>query len=372
MNLDFSDDQKALRAELARFLSSRQPLKGLRAALDGRADYDATLWLELGELGWLSVAIPEEFGGLGLGHDTLCCITEELGGSMAAIPLESSIFLVVEALLLFGTEAQKHRWLPELGAGRCIGAFALAEGWGAMAASSIASTVSAGRLFGTKVAVADGAICDLMLVSALEKGEPRLFLVDAKDRGVTRIKQAGVDPSHAPARILFDSAVAEPLGDSGIGWSAVRRLLDRAAVLFAFAQVGSADAALAMALGFAKERKAFGRLIGSFQAIKHKLADVWIGNELARANSYYAAWVLEEDRPELPLAAATARISACEALERAARELIQVHGGVAVTWEHDAHLFYRRAQHLALMLGGPREWQGQVVAALAENTMGAD
>jgi acyl-CoA dehydrogenase len=371
LNLDFSDDQKALKAELARYLSSREPRKGFRAALDGHADHDARLWLELGDLGWLSVAIPSEYGGLGLGHDVLCCAAEELGRSMAAIPLESSIFLVVEALLLFGTEAQKCRWLPELGKGRCIGAFAIAEGAGAMTGASIACTVSAGRLSGTKVAVVDGAICDLLLVVALEEGEPQLFLVDANDPGVTRTRQAGIDPSHTPTLVRFDSAATEPLGEARLGWSAVRRLLDRAAVLFAFAQLGSADAALQLALDFAKERKAFGRLIGSFQAIKHKLADVWIGNELARANSYYAAWALEEDRPELPLAAATARISACEALERAARELIQVHGGVAVTWEHDAHLFYRRGQHLALMLGGPREWQGQVVAALAENTMGA-
>jgi acyl-CoA dehydrogenase len=371
VNLDFSDDQKMLKGELARYLSSREPRKGFRAALDGLADHDAELWLELGELGWLSVAIPSEYGGPGLGHDMLCCVAEELGRSMAAIPLESSIFLVVEALLLFGTEAQKSRWLPELGKGRCIGAFAIAEGPGAVAESSIACTVSVGRLSGTKVAVADGAICDLMLVVALEGAEPRLFLVDANDRGVTRTRQTGIDPSHVPALVKFDSAAAEPLGESGIGWSAVRRLLDRAAVLFAFAQVGSADAALQISLDFAKERKAFGRLIGSFQALKHKLADVWIGNELARANSYYAAWVLQGNRPELPLAAATARISACEALESAARELIQVHGGIAVTWEHDAHLFYRRAQHLALMLGGPREWQGQVVKALAENTTGA-
>jgi alkylation response protein AidB-like acyl-CoA dehydrogenase len=155
-----------------------------------------------------------------------------------------------------------------------------------------------------------------------------------------------------------------PLGAAG--WGDIQHLLDRAAVSVAFEQLGTADAALKFGLEYVKDRKAFGRQIGSFQAIKHKLADVWIANELARSNNYYAAWALQIDAPELGLAASTARVASSEALERAARELIQVHGGIAVTWAHDAHLYYRRGQHLSLLLGGLREWQSRLTGHLAQ------
>ncbi|MET0987479.1 MAG: acyl-CoA dehydrogenase family protein, partial [Steroidobacteraceae bacterium] len=164
--------------------------------------------------------------------------------------------------------------------------------------------------------------------------------------------------------IEFDRAPAEILGESQ-GWRSVREVLDRAAVVVAFEQLGTADAALEMARTYALTRQAFGRPIGSFQAVKHKLADVYIGNELARSNAYYAAWALQSRASVLPLAAATARVSASEALERAARGLIQVHGGIGVTWEHDCHLYYRRAQHLSVVLGGLNEWQHRLVDELS-------
>jgi alkylation response protein AidB-like acyl-CoA dehydrogenase len=166
------------------------------------------------------------------------------------------------------------------------------------------------------------------------------------------------------ATVGFSGAPAARLGRGG--WAEIETLLNRAAVLWSFEQLGSADAALKLAREYVLERTAFGRVIGSFQAIKHKLADVWIANELARANAYYAAWALEANAPELPAAAATARVAASEALERAARELIQVHAGIGVTWEHDAHLFYRRGQTLNLGLGGLREWQARLVRAIAD------
>jgi acyl-CoA dehydrogenase len=293
----------------------------------------------------------------------LCLVAEGLGHSLSAVPVASSIFLVAEALLLFGSEAQKQAYLPELGSGRKIGAFAIAEAVGALRPGAIAATYSNGLLNGTKIGVSDGMIADLLLTVALDGGEPRLFLVEVNAEGVSRKAQTGVDPSHAPAIICFQQAVAQPLGPAV--WSDIRRLLDRAAVLVAFEQIGVADATLEIGLEYSKQRKAFGRLTGSFQAIKHKLADVWISNQLARSNAYYAAWALQRSAEVLPLAAATARVAAGEALERAARELIQVLGGIGVTWEHDAHLYYRRGQHLSLMLGGLREWQDRVAQQLA-------
>jgi alkylation response protein AidB-like acyl-CoA dehydrogenase len=366
VNLDFSDEQKDLARELAAVLAAHDGRRSSRSALDGEAPYDAELWRELGQLGWLAAPYPEPFGGQGLGHEMLCVVAQEVGRSMAAIPFTSSICLAAEAIWLFGSDRQKERLLAPLLAGETIGALAVAECAGPLRTEAIDTRVCGGRLHGHKVAVADGTIADVLVVAAREDETIRLFLVDATGPGVTREARTGVDPSHVPAAVQFDDVAAEPLGDEAgdSGWNEVERLLERAAVAVAFQEVGVADAALAMALAYAKERHAFGRPIGSFQAIKHKLADVWTATELARANAYFAAWALAADAPELPLAAATARVSAGEAVERAVREMIQVHGAVAATWEHDATLFYRRAQHLALVLGGTNEWRHRVTSQL--------
>jgi acyl-CoA dehydrogenase len=189
-------------------------------------------------------------------------------------------------------------------------------------------------------------------------------LVNLAAPGVARGTLPMVDPSADHAKLDFDSAPAELLGTGGHGWDAVQRLLDRAAILTAFAQVGGAAASLEMATAYAKERFAFGRPIGSFQAIKHKLADVYVATELARSNAYYGAWALSADAADLPLAAATARVSASDAFFLAAKENIQVHGGVGFTWDYDCHLFYRRAKLLALSLGSQRYWKDRVVSEL--------
>jgi alkylation response protein AidB-like acyl-CoA dehydrogenase len=364
MNLDFSDEQKAARDQLRRLLQGFPGLKSSRHALEGREAFDRRLWAQLGRDGWLGCAVPEAYGGQDLGYEMLCCVAGEIGRSMAAVPFSASAVLASDALARGGSNAQRQAWLPALTRGERIGVAALAEGAGALRPESIRTRFSSGRIHGTKLGVGDGLIADLLVVLAQSGDGPGLYLIDAHAAGVRRESQCGIDPAHAPARIHFEGAGAEPLPGLA-GWSAVQALFDRAAIVVAFEQVGVADAALAMALDYAKTRHAFGRVIGSFQAIKHKLADVYIANELARANAFYAAWALQSDAPALPLAAAAARVSATEALERAARELIQVHGGIAVTWEHDSHLFYRRAQYLGLMLDGLRAWQDRLVAALA-------
>ena len=363
VNLDFSEEQKSLQTQLRGQLERHSGLKSARDALEGRAAFDAVLWRELGDLGWLSVALPEELGGQNLGHEMLCLVAEEIGRSMAALPFASSICLAAEAILTAGSEEQRREWLPTIGAGKKLGAFAIAEEAGVLHARAIRTTCAAGRIHGCKVGVSDGMVADVFVVVALRDGEPQLFLVRADEPGLSRQAQTGVDPSHAPALLQFADVVAQPL--NSFGWGSVRNLLDRAATLIAFEQIGAADAALGLSLEYAQQRVAFGRVIGTYQAIKHKLADVWIANQLARANAYYGAYALQSDAKALPLAAATARVSASEALERAARELIQVHGGIGVAWEHDAHLYYRRSQQLSLQLGGLREWQDRLVVGLA-------
>ncbi len=205
-----------------------------------------------------------------------------------------------------------------------------------------------GTFRGTKLPVPDGDVADFAIVAArAADGTPAgvsLYLADLGSGGVTRTPVATVDPTRSHARITFEGAAAEPLGAAGAGWPLVERLLDRAAVLVAFEQVGGAQAALEMASDYALGRFAFGRPIGSFQAIKHKLADMYVAVELARSNAYYAAWALSTKAAELPVAAAAARVAASEAFFHAAKENIQTHGGMGFTWEFDCHLYYRRAK----------------------------
>jgi alkylation response protein AidB-like acyl-CoA dehydrogenase len=212
----------------------------------------------------------------------------------------------------------------------------------------------------------DGDVADFAVVVAGEahSGRAGLFLVDLTGPGVTRTSITTVDPTRSHARLVFDGAAAESLGAPGAGWPLVERLLDRAAVLVAFEQLGGAQAALDMARDYALGRFAFGRQIASFQAIKHKLADMYVGVELARSNAYYGAWALSKNAPELPVAAATARVAATEAYYQNAKENIQVHGGMGFTWEFDCHLHYRRAKLTALMLGSARRWKDLLVTRL--------
>jgi alkylation response protein AidB-like acyl-CoA dehydrogenase len=364
MNFDFSDDMKQLRDHARKFLTEHCPPKTARQVLEGAAPYDRPLWQKLAEMGWLGAAVPEEFGGAGLGYEGLCVLAEELGQALAPVPFASSVYLATEAIVLAGTEAQRRAQLPVLAAGTRIGCFALAEGLGNPSPKRLASSVAGGKLSGTKWPIADGGIADLAVVAALENGKPGLFLVDLNGAGVARETVDTVDPSRNHAKLVFTKAPAERLNDAGDGWGLVRRLLDRAAILIAFEQIGGAQACLDMAKTHALERYAFGRPIGSFQAIKHKLADVYIATELARSNAYYGAWALATDAAELPLAAATARVAATQAFHLASKENIQTHGGMGFTWELDCHLYYRRSKHLALTLGSTPWWQDRLIAEL--------
>lgn len=365
MNFDFSEEQRQLRDQARKFLAAEASPARVRAVLEGQAPYDRALWEGMVDLAWPGTAIPESHGGAGYGYLELCVIAEELGRSLAPTPFSSSVYLATEAILAAGSTEQKQRYLPALASGEVIGCLALAEG-AAAPVGAIDATARSGRLSGTKLPVADGDVADLAVVVARDGSDDALglFLVDLTGPGVTREPVATVDPTRSHARIVFDRAPAEPLGATQDGGTLLGRLLDRAAVLVAFEQVGGAQAALDMARDYALGRFAFGRPIASFQAIKHKLADMYVAIELARSNAYYGAWALSTDAPELPVAAAAARISASEAFFLAAKENIQTHGGMGFTWEFDCHLYYRRAKLLALALGSPRRWKDVLIARL--------
>jgi alkylation response protein AidB-like acyl-CoA dehydrogenase len=367
VNFDFTDDQKALKDEARRFLGAVSPLTVVRAALEDPAlGYDKALWQRIGEQGWCGATIPEAFGGIGMGHVELCALAEELGRALAPVPFASTVYLYAEALLAAGSEEQKTALLPQVAAGALIGTLAISEGPGVLVPERIATYFSAGKLTGTKLPVTDGMAADRAIVLASSDEGPGLFLVDLSDAGVERRMVSTIDPTRGAAEIIFTEAPAQPLGATGEGLKVLSRIQDRAAVLIAFEQLGGADRCLEMARDYALERFAFGRPIGSYQAIKHKLADVFVKNQVARANAYYGAWALSTDALELPLAAATARVAGSAAYLLAARENIQTHGGIGFTWEADCHFFYRRARHLGLILGAPRDWKRRLADRLEQ------
>lgn len=366
MNFDFSDEQKQLRDEARRYLAEHSSPKAVRAVLDGAKPYDSELWRGLAGMGFLGVAVPEEFGGAGAGHLELCVIAEEMGRALAPVPFSSSIYLATEAIMLAGSQEQKQKYLPGLASGETIGTLALFEGSGNPSPRAVKAAVTSGTLSGKKVPVPDGEIADIAIVAARtgqggRETDVALFIVDLKGKGVSRKNLTNVDPTRNQAEILFDNCPAEPLGATGEGWSILTRVLDRAAVLLAFEQVGGADRALEMGRDYALDRVAFGRPIGSFQAVKHLLADMYVSATLARSNAYYGAWALSTNASELSEAAAAARISATQAFQHCAKNNIQVHGGMGFTWEFDCHLYYRRSNALALGLGSLSYWEDQLI-----------
>lgn len=367
MNFEFSEEQNLLREQANAFLRDSCPPSAVRAILEGDAPCDAELWRKIAELGWTATTIPERYGGLGLSYLELCVIAEELGRAVAPVPFSSSAYLATEALLLAGSEAQKEAWLPRLANGEIIGTFALGEGAGQASPRTLGTSASGGKLRGVKVPVADGDVANFAVVVAKSDAGDGASLHLAPLDGVKRQPVQTLDPSRSHARIEFNDADAEPLGADGAGWGLTQQLLDRAAVLFAWEQVGGASAALEQAREYALGRYAFGRPIAGHQAIKHKLASAYVKNTLARSNCYYGAWALSTEAPELPLAAATARVSAIEAYYFASKENIQTHGGMGFTWEFDCQFHYRRAKLLSVNIGSEGVWQERLIAAIERN-----
>ncbi len=367
MNFDFSEDQEVMRGEARRFLADKCPPRAVRDVLE-RPDvsHDAGLWQAIAANGWTGIAIPEAYGGVGAGYLELCVLAEELGRALAPVPFSSSIYLAAEALLIAGDEAIKSEWLPRLADGSAIGTLALSEGPGFPAFAQMRTRAAGSgeevRLTGVKTAVLDGTAATAAVVAAQGADGVGLYWVALDQPGVTRTAEPGIDDSRKLARIALDGAAARRIGASDA--ATLETLLDRAAVLFAFEALGGANAALDMGVAYAKQRYAFGRAIGSFQAIKHRLADCYGALELARSNCFFAAWALSTGDAELPQAAACARLSTAHAYFECAKENIQVHGGMGFTWEVDAHLHYRRARLVRSAIGNRAWWQDRLVRAL--------
>ncbi len=374
MNFDFSEDQRQLRDTARRALV---PFAGAaREALEGGPGSElgglgSGMWSLAGEMGWLGAAIPERFGGVGLGRLELCVLAEEFGRILAPIPFSSTVYAFAETLMACADEATQAHWLAQVAAGKAIGCLAASEGAGTVSPGRIEAALRGGKLYGSKTPVADGDSAHAAIVLAKdESGGLRLVLVALSQAGVSRKVLETLDPTRGHAELSFDGAAATPLGAPGSGWGEYERACDRVAALLAFEQLGGAQACLDMAVGYAKSRYAFGRPIGSFQAIKHKLADMYVAIEVARSNAYYGAWALEQGGRELAQAAAAARVAASEAFTLAAKENVQTHGGMGFTWAADCHMFMRRAKLLAVQIGAPGVWREKLVRALEQSNQG--
>ncbi len=366
MDLGFDAEQEELRRSARSFLREQSSSEQVRRAMASEPGYDPALWRRIGaELGWTALTVPEEYGGLGLSYVELVALLEEMGSALLCAPFFSSICLAASAILLGGNEAQKREHLPGIAAGETVATLASTESsgrWDADGITAIARRDGGGFVLdGTKSFVLDGAAADLLVVAARRAGSSgeegvSLLLVPADAAGVERRPLPTMDQTRRQAEVAL-RAVRVPgnamLGGEGAGWATLSRTLDLAAIALAAEQVGGAQRCLDMAVEYAKTRVQFGRPIGSFQAIKHKCADMLVLVESARSAVYYAGAAAAGGDPELPLLACTAKAYCSEAYFRCAADCIQVHGGVGFTWEHDAHLHFKRARSSEALLGSP-------------------
>lgn len=367
MNFDFSDDQKLLRDEVRKFLHKESPLTAVREVIDAQGSHDARVWQGLADLGVTVLMLPQSCGGIGLGAMELCLVAEEVGRQLSPVPLASTMYLATQAVLLGASAAQQAQWLPRVAQGACGVLAAPLDGEIDLATLP---RYLGQALQGAVPLVADGLIAQWAVVLAVDEADQLVWVVSALEQGLSRRALATLDPSKPFAAWTFSGTPAEGLDAVADPRAVLQRVRDRAAVLLAFEQLGAADAALEMASAYARERKAFGRAIGSYQGIKHKLADLYTDIQMARAHCYYGAWALTADTsqpegaPELAAAAASARVSASRALSLMAQENLHIHGGMGYTWEVDCHLFYRRARQYAVLLGNEHLWSERLVGEL--------
>jgi alkylation response protein AidB-like acyl-CoA dehydrogenase len=358
VDFGFSEEQEELRRSVRRFCEDRSGEVEVRRLMETVEGFDPVVWGLMGEqLGLLGLVVPERFGGSGFGWVELVVVLEEMGRCLLCAPFFSTVALAENLLLASGDEEAQAELLPELASGASVGTVALAEvsgRWDEAGVGLVARRSGSGWvLSGEKMYVLDGHVADVVLVVARTEAGVSNFVVRRGAAGMEATSLPTMDMTRKQARLGFDGTPARLVGADGGGWAAVSKMLDRAAVALAAEQVGGAQRVLEMAVDYAKVRVQFGRPIGSFQAIKHKCADMLLEVESARSAAYYAGWAAAEDNDELPVVASLAKSYCSEAYFHAAAENIQIHGGIGFTWEHPAHLYFKRAKSSELLFGDP-------------------
>jgi alkylation response protein AidB-like acyl-CoA dehydrogenase len=358
MNFAFSEEQDELRRSVHRFLEDKSPETEVRRLMETTEGYDPAVWAQMAEqLGLTSLIIPERFGGAGFTYVELVVVLEEMGASLLCAPFFSTVALATNALLTSGDEKAEEYLLPGIAAGETIGTLAFTEDSGRWDPEGITLAASPSgngwTLNGHKSFVVDGHVAGLVLVVGRTAAGLSLFGVKGDATGLTRTPLATMDQTRKQARLEFSDTPGWLIGAEGGADPGLRKTLDLAAVALAAEQVGGAQRCLDSSVEYAKTRIQFGRPIGSFQAIKHKCADMLLEVESAKSAAYYAGWAAAEDSDELPVVASLAKSYCSEAYFHAAAENIQIHGGIGFTWEHPAHLYFKRAKSSELMLGDP-------------------
>jgi alkylation response protein AidB-like acyl-CoA dehydrogenase len=366
VDFGFSAEQDLLRQTARSFLEKECPSTFVRRMMDEPAGTTDEFWQKLAELGWLGLVYPERFGGVGLGFVDLTVVLEEMGRVVMPGPFFSTVLLGGLAILEAGSEAQQAAWLPKIAAGETRATLALAEESGRWDAGGIELVAKASKggfvLTGTKLFVPDAHDADLFVV-AVRTGKPTkenpgagvsLFLVDADTKGVATTLLPTMDQTRKLGEVTFtrvELGADALLGAADQGWAPLARVLDRATVGLCAEMCGGAQRVLEMCTEYAKIRTAFGKPIGAYQAVKHKCADMLVHVENAKSITYYAAWAMDEGVDEAPLAAAMAKAYVSDAYRKAAGDGIQLHGGIGFTWEHDLHLYFKRAKGSEVTFG---------------------
>ena len=358
MNFAFSEEQEELRRTVRAFLEQKSPETEVRGLMETSDGYDAAVWKQMGEqMGLHGLIVPEEYGGSGFTYVELGVVLEEMGRALLCAPFFSTVALAANALVHSGDDVAKKTYLPGIASGETIATVAFTEPSGKWdeAGITMPAKKSGGSwtLKGTKSFVLDGHTASLIIVAARTGKGVSLFAVDSGAKGLTRTALSTMDQTRKQAKLDFADTPAALIGVEGKGWETLGRMLDLAAVALAAEQVGGAQKVLEMAVEYAKVRVQFGRPIGSFQAIKHKCADMLLEVESAKSAAYYAMWCASELNDELPSVASLAKAYCSEAYFHATAENIQIHGGIGFTWEHPAHLYFKRAKSSELLFGDP-------------------
>jgi alkylation response protein AidB-like acyl-CoA dehydrogenase len=367
MDFAFNEDQEELRRYVRQYLDDKATSDVVRRLMDSTEGHSAEIWSEIAEMGWQAMAIPEEYGGAGFGFLELAVVLEEQGRALFTAPFFSTAVLAAHALLLGGTEDQKQRFLPGIAAGDVIATVAASDATGELTANGTETTAVADGdgwvLSGAKRFVLDGHTADLLIVTAATDQGLGAFVVDGSELNTSVLPT--MDATRKQAEVTLDRVKVDRAARLETDVESLLSRLDLiAGAALSIESVGAAQKCLDMSVEYAKDRKQFNRPIGSFQSIKHKCADMLVQLEAAKSAAYYAAWAVSEDSDDAEEAVSIAKAYCTDAFYHCAAENIQIHGGIGFTWEHDAHLYFKRAKSSQLMFGSPRAHRERLAALI--------
>jgi len=376
MNFGFNEEQELLRSTARKFFENECASETVRKLMDGPEGMTPDLWKKIAEQGWTGLIFPDEHGGMGLGFVDLVVLMEEMGRAVVPGPFFSTVLLGGLAVREAGTDEQRKAWLPKISSGEARATLAWMEPSAELGARGImlqATAKGAGfQLSGTKLFVHDAHTADLIVVAARTSSGQNpedgvsLFLVPRGTPGLHVTLLPTMDQTRKLCEVTLDGVVlgAEALmGQAASGWAPLARVIDRATVALCAEMCGGAQKVLEMTVEYAKIRQAFGRPIGSYQGVKHRAADMLVDVENSKSITYYAAWAMDEGVPEGPLAVSMAKAYVSDAYRRVSGAGIQLHGGIGFTWEHDLHLYFKRAKGSEFTFGDAT-WHRERVAQL--------